>query len=154
MSFHDYFHAVIRPLGSSMRLHGDPGSGLEGTIYDLLVLARELLTPTLIAPATLAEAKSVQFAGLAGVLPGYGRQDPNDWGLGFELKDAKSPHWTGDRNSPLTFGHFGQSGTFLWVDPEADLALACLTDLEFDSLVTWPREHWPLLSDAVLVEAA
>ena len=28
-----------------------------------------------------------------------------------------------------TFGHFGRSGTFLWVDPEAGIALACLTDL-------------------------
>ena len=71
----------------------------------------------------------MQFPGLVGVLPGFGRQDPNDWGLGFEIRDAKAPHWTGSRNSPRTFGHFGRSGTFLWVDPDAGLALACLTDL-------------------------
>ena len=35
------------------------------------------------------------FPGLTGVLPGYGHQKPNDWGLGFEIRDAKSPHWTG-----------------------------------------------------------
>ena len=81
-----------------------------------------------LAPETLDEATAVQFPGLAGVLPGFGRQDPNDWGLGFELRDAKAPHWTGSRNSPRTFGHFGRSGTFLWVDPVAGLALACLTD--------------------------
>ena len=63
------------------------------------------------------------FPGLSGVLPGYGKQDPNDWGLGFELRDGKAPHWTGARNSPRTFGHFGRAGTFLWVDPEAGLAL-------------------------------
>ena len=67
--------------------------------------------------------RTVQFPGLVGVLPGFGRQEPNDWGLGFELRDGKSPHWTGSRNSPRTFGHFGRSGTFLWVDPEAGLAL-------------------------------
>ena len=63
-----------------------------------------------------------------------------DWGLGFELKDAKSPHWTGTRNSRRTFGHFGGSGTFLWVDPEPGLATACLTDREFDE---WASRHGP-----------
>jgi len=96
---------------------------------------------------TLAEATAVAFPGLAGVLPGLGRQNPNDWGLGFELRDGKSPHWTGARNSPRTFGHFGRSGAFLWVDPDAGVALACLTDLEFGD---WAKEVWPVLSDAVL----
>ena len=36
-----------------------------------------------------------------------------------------------ERNSPATFGHFGGAGTFLWVDPVADLALVVLTDREF-----------------------
>ncbi len=93
----------------------------------------------------------MQFPGLPGVLPGFGRQDPNDWGLGLELRDAKSPHWTGSRNSPQTFGHFGRSGTFLWVDPVAGLALACLTDLPFGD---WAAKAWPLLADSVLEELA
>ena len=113
--------------------------------------ARELLAPQLIAPETLVEATSVQFPGLAGVIPDLGRFDPNDWGLGFELKDGKHPHWSGTRTSPRTFGHFGGSGTFLWVDPEPALALACLTDRDFDA---WALEAWPKLSDAVLSEAA
>jgi CubicO group peptidase (beta-lactamase class C family) len=76
--------------------------------------------------------------------------DPNDWGLGFELRDGKSPHWTGTRNSPRTFGHFGGSGTFLWVDPDAGIALACLTDLDFGD---WAKDAWPRLSDQVLTQA-
>jgi len=92
----------------------------------------------------------VQFPGLSGVLPGFGRQDPNDWGLGLELRDGKSPHWTGSRNAPQTFGHFGRSGTFLWVDPVAGLALGCLTDLAFGE---WAVEAWPALADAVLAES-
>ena len=75
---------------------------------------------------------------------------PNDWGLGFELRDGKSPHWTGSRNSAQTFGHFGRAGTFLWVDPVAGVALGCLTTLEFGD---WAKEAWPRLSDAVLAEA-
>ncbi len=91
------------------------------------------------------------FPGLAGVLPGFGRQDPNDWGLGFELRDRKRPHWTGASNSERTFGHFGASGTFLWVDPVAGVACGCLTEREFGD---WAKEAWPRLADAVLAEAA
>jgi CubicO group peptidase (beta-lactamase class C family) len=139
--------AVLRPLETRAELRGSPASGLHGTLDDLLRLAAELQRPRLVAPETLAEATSVQFPGLVGVLPDVGRMDPNDWGLGVELRDAKKPHWTGSSNSLRTFGHFGGSGTFLWVDPEADLALACLADLEFGP---WALEAWPRLSDAVL----
>jgi CubicO group peptidase (beta-lactamase class C family) len=146
--FSDYLDAaVLAPLGMRARLAGPAASGLGGTLDDLLALARELLEPTLVAGETLAEATAVAFPGLDGVLPGFGRQEPNDWGLGFELRDAKSPHWTGSRNSPRTYGHFGMSGAFLWVDPDAGLALACLTDHYFGD---WAKEAWPALSDAVL----
>ena len=150
MPFTEYLRrAVLGPLELSASLRGSPASGLEGSLDDLLALGRELLSPWLVAPETLAEATAVAFPGLVGVLPGFGRQEPNDWGLGFELRDEKSPHWTGSRNSPRTFGHFGQTGTFLWVDPDAGLACACLTECEFGD---WAKEAWPRLSDSVLGE--
>ena len=124
--FAAYFDAVW--AGTAIRLEGSPAAGATGSLRDLLGLAAELLAPARIAPETLAEAVSVQFPGLDGVLPGFGRQAPNDWGLGFELRDGKQPHWTGSLCSPATFGQFGRRGTFLWVDPEAQLALGCLTD--------------------------
>ncbi len=93
------------------------------------------------------DATSVQFPGLDGVLPGFGRQRPNDWGLGFEIRDGKSPHWTGAANSARTYGHFGQSGTFLWVDPDAETALVVLTDRPFGE---WAHAVMPALSDEVL----
>jgi CubicO group peptidase (beta-lactamase class C family) len=140
---------VLDPLGMSAELLGSPAADLHGSLEDLLLLARELQRPSLVAPETLAEATTVQFPGLAGVLPDFGRMDPNDWGLGFELRDDKAPHWTGARNSTRTFGHFGGSGTFLWVDPEAGMALGALTNREFGD---WAKEAWPRLSDAVLAE--
>jgi CubicO group peptidase (beta-lactamase class C family) len=145
MPFSEYFAGVW--AGTRIELVGSAASGASGTIRDLAELARELQAPRRIAPETLAEASSVQFPGLVGVLPGFGRQEPNDWGLGLELRDGKSPHWTGARNAPSTFGHFGRSGTFLWVDPVAGIALGCLTDLPFGD---WAAEAWPRLSDAVL----
>lgn len=151
MPFSQYFRqAVAAPLGLAGSLEGSPAYAYRGPLDDLLALGRELLAPTLVAAETLAEATSVQFPGLAGVLPGWGRMEPNDWGLAFELRDGKSPHWTGLRVSPRTFGHFGASGTFLWVDPDAGRACGVLTDRRFDA---WAREAWPPFSDAVVAEA-
>jgi CubicO group peptidase (beta-lactamase class C family) len=150
MPFGAYLTAgVLEPLGMRAELRGSPAADLHGSLEDLLLLARELQRPTLVAPETLAEATTVQFPGLSGVLPDVGRFDPNDWGLGFELRDGKSPHWTGSRNSPRTFGHFGGSGTFLWIDPDARVGLGVLTDREFGD---WAKNAWPRLSDAVLGE--
>ena len=145
MGFREYFHAVW-----GFPLAGPPGSGVEAPLERLVVVASELLAPSRISAETLAHASSLQFPGLGGVLPGFGRFEPNDWGLGLELRDAKRPHWTGAANSASSFGHFGGSGTFLWVDPERALALACLTDRAFGD---WAKEAWPALSDAVLAAA-
>jgi CubicO group peptidase (beta-lactamase class C family) len=144
--------ALLTPLGmTSTRLAGSPGADGYSTVADLVRFAHELQRPTLISPQTLAEATTVQFPGLNGVLPGFGHQRPNDWGLGFELRDHKDPHWTGSTSSPRTFGHFGQSGTFLWIDPEAGLGCVTLTDRDFGD---WAKEAWPRFTDAVLAEYA
>ena len=147
MPFAAYFGHVWAETG--ICLEGSAGSGASGSLAALRALAAELLEPSRLAVETLAEARSVQFPGLGGVLPGFGRQTPNDWGLGLELRDGKTPHWTGTRCSPETFGHFGRSGTFLWVDPAAGVALGCLTDLDFGD---WARGAWPRLADDVLAE--
>ncbi len=141
---------VLAPLGMLRTvLNGSPAKDMIGTVDDLALLARELLNPRVIDPALLDEATTVQFPGVAGILPSYGRQTPNDWGLGFEIRGTKDPHWTGSLNSPHTFGHFGQSGSFLWVDPAHDLACVGLSDTDFGP---WAMENWPPLSDAVIRE--
>lgn len=152
IEFADYLReAVFEPLGmGSSALDGGAdaaGYGASSTVADLARFAGELLRPTLVSAESAAEAITVAFPGLAGVLPGFGTQRPNDWGLGFEIRDGKSPHWTGADNSARTFGHFGQSGTFLWVDPVADLALVVLTDRDFGD---WTYDLWPAISDGVL----
>ena len=139
---------VLGPLGmAGTTLQGRPSAGLHGPLQDLAALARELLRPTTCSADTLAAATTVAFSGLKGLLPGVGTFDPLDWGLGFEIRDGKAPHWTGVQNSPATFGHFGGTGTFLWVDPAIDRALVCLTDREFGP---WALESWPAYSDNVI----
>ncbi|MET9464184.1 serine hydrolase domain-containing protein [Streptomyces sp. NPDC006544] len=142
--------AVFEPLGmASSQLEGSPAKDGVSTVADLVRFAAELQQPRLLDVRTVAEATAVVHPGLKGVLPGYGHQSPNDWGLGLEIRDGKSPHWTGAGSSPRTFGHFGQAGTFLWVDPDARAACVALTDRAFGP---WAVEAWPPFTDAVLSE--
>ena len=149
MPFEQYqAEAVLGPLGMvDTTLRGSPAHGVWSNVADLTVLARELLAPTLIAPATLAEATTPQYPDLAGVVPGLGRFDPAPWGLGLEIKDAKSPHWTAPGNDPSAFGHFGGTGTFLWVDPTLDLAAVAISGTDFGP---WALEVWPWASQALI----
>ena len=144
---------VCEPLGMiDTELVGSPAHGAVSTGADLALWVQELLEPTLLlSPQTVELARTVQFPGLNGVLPGYGTQSPNDWGLGFEIRSHKSPHWTGHANSPETFGHFGKSGTFVWIDPVARLGVIGLGDAEFGG---WAIDLWPRISDAILAEHA
>jgi CubicO group peptidase (beta-lactamase class C family) len=139
---------LLGPLGMTRtHLVGRPSEGLEGSLADLVAFARESLRPTLVSAETARAATTVQFPGMPGVVPGVGRFDPCDWGLGWELHDGKTPHWMGQTNSPETFGHFGGAGTFVWVDPVADIAVAVLTDRVFGP---WALDVWPSFADAVL----
>jgi CubicO group peptidase (beta-lactamase class C family) len=149
MPFADYVReAVCAPLELGLEPEGDPGSGMHASLDDVLAIGRELLWPRLVAGETRDEMTSVQFPGLSGVLPDYGRFDPLDWGLGVQ-RNTRPPSWMGTLTSPGTFGHFGGSGTFLWVDPAAQVVCAALTTREFEE---WAKEAWPRLSDAVLGE--
>ncbi|MEV0218066.1 serine hydrolase domain-containing protein [Streptomyces sp. NPDC050704] len=142
--------AVLEPLGmADTSLDGSPAKDGVSTVDDLARFAAEVQAPRLLDPRTVAEAMTVQYPGTKGVLPGYGHQNPNDWGLGFEIRDSKSPHWTGSSSSPRTFGHFGQSGTFLWIDPDAGVACVALTDRAFGP---WAVEAWPTFTDSVLAD--
>ena len=143
---------VLGPLqltGTTMQ--GPPSHGAVGPVEDLARLAGELLQPRLLRPGVVEHAVTPAFPELAGVLPGFGRQSPNDWGLGVEVRGNKSPHWTPETLSPNAFGHFGQAGAFLWVDPTRSLGLVAATDTAFGP---WAVQAWPRTSDRVLTRAA
>lgn len=149
MPFADYLReAVLDPLGMTPQpLVGSAGAGAVASVNDLLALVTAWQQPLLIDRSTLTRAMSTHLPDLDGVLPGFGRQSPNPWSLGPELRGGKSPHWTGSANSALTYGHFGQTGTMLWMDPVAGRTLIVLTDRSFGP---WAVEAWPAISDAVL----
>lgn len=142
---------VLAPLG--MRdtvLDGSPAHAARGTVTDLLAFTRELLDPELLDEELHRAATSIAFPGLDGVVPGFGRQSPCDWGLGFEITSEKDPHWTGQALGPSTYGHFGRSGSYFWVDPTRGLACAELADRDFEQ---WSKDLWPEFNDRI-VEAA
>jgi CubicO group peptidase (beta-lactamase class C family) len=139
---------VIAPLDlADTVLLGSPAHAVHSSVRDLVRLTREFMSPTLVSASTMDEATTVQFPELAGVVPGVGRFDPNPWGLGFEIKGSKTGHWLGSETSPSTFGHFGGSGSFLWVDPTHGVGAVCLTDREFDD---WAMDVWPAFNDVVI----
>ncbi|WKD57280.1 Penicillin-binding protein 4* [Corynebacterium capitovis DSM 44611] len=147
IAFADYAQeGVFAPLGmGTAEIYGSAGHGGRASLSDMRAFAAELLHPTLIDEATLREAFTNQFGDLRGIVPGYGMQKPCPWGLGFEIKGAKEPHWTG-RNMPAdVVGHFGMAGTYLWVvpawskSPHAGTACAVLTDRQFGD---WAKPLW------------
>ena len=152
LMFADYMNeAIFEPLAMhDTSLKASPAYAVFSTIHDMTLFMKELMSPTLISHATAQDAITVQYPELGGVIPGLGSYKPNPWGLGIEIRDGKQPHWTGTLNSPQTFGHFGGSGTMMWIDPKINTGLIALTDLDFDK---WPSEAltaWSSLSDAVI----
>ena len=152
MSFADYLHlAVAEPLAmATFVLHGSAGADARGSVADLLQLASAWREPLLVHESTLERARATHLPELDGVVPGYGRQDPNPWGLGPEKRGHKAPHWTSRHNSPETYGHFGRDGTMLWIDPDASVTLIALCTEPFGP---WAAAAWPALSDRVLAWA-
>ncbi len=156
MPFADYLgEAVLAPLGmGGCSLDGSPAHAAWATVHDVVRFLAETQRPTLLAAETAADALRQQWPDLAGIVPGVGRFDPCPWGLGFEIRGLKRPHWTGRANSASTYGHFGGAGTMMWADPQAGCALVALTDRGFDDWSVEAMRLWPELSDAVLAEVA
>ena len=145
--------SVLEPLAMvDTAMGSSAATGAVGTVADLARLARDLMapSPTVLAASTRDLAVTVAFPGLPGVLPGFGRHDDNSWGLGFEVRGTKSPHWSPDGASPRTFGHFGRSGSVWWVDPEVPVGLVSLAERPFGD---WAPPLWRRLGDQVLERA-
>ena len=118
--------SVSEPLGlASLEIEGSPAYSGRANAADLMVFAPEL----------------------AGIVPGYGNYRPCPWGLGCEIKGEKNPHWTAPSSSGKTFGHFGQSGSFLWVDPLSGERAVFLGEEPFGP---WHHDNWSALNEEIL----
>ncbi len=149
MDFSQWLDVTLcEPLGlADTSCEGSPAYAGKSSAADLITLVHELASPQLISTALWEEATRSQFPELAGIVPGYGRQNPCPWGLGVEIRGEKSPHWTAGASSPRTFGHFGVAGSFIWMDPVNDCAGVFLGEDDFGP---WHKENWHPLNDAFL----
>jgi CubicO group peptidase (beta-lactamase class C family) len=156
MPFKEYLRlGVFEPLAmSSTELRGSPAHAIWSSVDDVTAFMAEVMTPTLVSAEMAAAAVRPHFPLLGGIVPGVGRFDTCPWGMGFEVRGDKSPHWTGSRNSAATFGHFGGAGTLMWIDPATvpgrTVGVVALTDRPFDEWAVDALQVWPDLSDAVL----
>jgi CubicO group peptidase (beta-lactamase class C family) len=116
-------HGYVHDQGAAM-LGGVAGhAGLFSTAGDLYKLARLLLQKgsyggkTYFSPQTIETFTVYRF-------------DPNDCrrGLGFDkpAKTGASP--CSKHASPLSYGHSGFTGTFIWIDPQYDLTYIFLSN--------------------------
>ncbi len=98
--------------------------GLLTTPADLARFAQMMLNQgtfentRLLSPASIRTATRNQLQAMRGVPEEDRRVKP--WGLGWRL------HWPvhsanfGDLLGPNTYGHWGATGTVMWIDPELD----------------------------------
>ena len=135
-------------LGRRREIDGDPAAGAVSTLDDLVRLARCLLDrgAPVVGPDLFAEATTVQFPAWPAWSPASAASTPATGASASTSATASGPRWMGDRRSPSAFGHFGASGCFLWVDPDAALAATAVTDRAFEDN-KWAMATWPAWSD-------
>lgn len=144
--------ALFEPLGTqTLYVPGSAAHSGQGSALDLSLIVEELLDPQLLSAESMAAMTTPSRPGLRGILPGYGMQRDNLWGLGPEIRGNKQPHWTAREHSPQTFGHFGTYGSFLWIDPVRGLGAVFLGSEPFGE---WHKQNWPALNSAILAGAA
>ncbi|CAG0937594.1 serine-type D-Ala-D-Ala carboxypeptidase [Thermoflexales bacterium] len=102
---------------NAWRLGGVAGhAGLFSTAGDVATFGQSYLNATLLPPATIAEMTRQQA-----------RDGDTRRGLGFALW-SPDPDASSNPFSQHTYGHTGFTGTSLWIDPDRQLVVACLTN--------------------------
>ena len=143
--------------GTRFRHLGLPQSGAFGTALDYLQLMQMTLHQGrlssdrhLLAPETAALMSTNQAGDLPGGVGEFMEWDRCDWGAGFEIRDSKTPHWTGAALSPATFTHFGASGTLAFADPATRTAAVVLANR--GTYTRWMLEPgcWPDICAAIV----
>jgi CubicO group peptidase (beta-lactamase class C family) len=110
---------------------GAPWGGLLSSPADLARLCRHLLEihdgrDGVISRATLAAMTRNQLPGMAQLPEAASRATP--WGLGWRLNWPGHATSFGDLLSPAVYGHWGATGTLVWIDPRYDAFLVALTN--------------------------
>jgi CubicO group peptidase (beta-lactamase class C family) len=138
--------------GTRFRALGLPQSGGFGTAADYL----RLLTCVagqglpLLDGVTRLELLTNQCGALAGGVGDFMEWPVCDWAVGFEVRNGKTPHWTGDALSPGSVTHFGAAGTLAFIDPERDVQAVVLANRGTYSRWMLEPGGWPDICAALV----
>jgi CubicO group peptidase (beta-lactamase class C family) len=127
-----------------------PWSGLIATTGGALALMRAyqgspagFLRPQILAEATRNQVGD-QDCSLFGLIP----WQRCHWGLGPEIRNGKTPHWTPVEAGATSFGHAGQSGCVVWAEPSTAVTWAIMGTRTADS--GWLLKQAPRIGAAIL----
>ena len=147
-------------LGHGQRLFNDerfrvlglPQSGGFGTATDYLRFLQCAAGrgPDILDESLRLELLHNQCGALAGGVGDFMEWPVCDWAVGFELRDHKTPHWTGSALSPRSATHFGASGTLAFVDPERDVQAVLLANRGTYSRWMLEPGGWPDICAALV----
>tara|TARA_B100000029_G_scaffold464835_1_gene499054 strand:- start:381 stop:1511 length:1131 start_codon:yes stop_codon:yes gene_type:complete len=106
---------------------GAPWGGLLTTPRELGAIGRMMLEGGcgVVSPASIAAATKNQLAAMKDVPKTHRRCKP--WGLGWRLNWPATSANFGDLLGPRTYGHWGATGTLMWIDPDSDTVCVILT---------------------------
>lgn len=119
---------------------GAPWGGLLTTTSDLIRLGQIMLEQGTSGPLRLFSAATVAAATTNQLLP-YPDVPEADrrcrgWGYGWRMSWPAHAATFGDLLSPRTYGHWGATGTMLWIDPERQAIAAILASQPLDAQST------------------
>ena len=147
-------------LGQGQRLFNDerfrilglPQSGGFGTAADYLrfLQCADGQGPVLLDDGLRLELLQNQCGALAGGVGDFMEWPVCDWAVGFELRDGKTPHWTGSGLSPSSATHFGASGTLAFIDPERNTQAVLLANRGTYSRWMLEPGGWPDICSALV----
>lgn len=120
------------------RTLGAPWGGLVSTLADLTAFAQLMLNKGLnsgkpiLSPASVKLSTSSQLEAESDLAEAHRRTRP--WGLGWKLRGPAQTAYFGDFTSPETYGHWGATGTLLWIDPRHNCFVVILSTQPQDPL--------------------
>ena len=119
--------AVVRLANVPRNRIGTASTPMAG---DLAKLCRHLLrihngAKGILSPATLEAMTTNQLSAYPDVPETNRRCTP--WGLGWQLNWPHHARAFGDLLSPSAYGHWGATGTMVWIDPPRDCFAVVLT---------------------------
>jgi len=115
---------------------GAPWGGLLTTPADLAQFAQMMLNhgrigqDRILSRSSVIEATRNQLTVMKEVPDEDRRYRP--WGFGWRLQWPSHANTFGDLVSPSCYGHWGATGTLLWIDPETDSFAILLTTQPLD----------------------